>query len=566
MIGLDLDSSPTAVDVEDLLGDSHGENPEVGSEAAVVHVHPGPSAATVEQKPSWNAADAPRDLHEQALQIVGAPGKVNQAQWHAAVKLFMQAANGGCVEAMFRLADCYSKGHGIDQDAHIAAEWYEKAAERQHVGSQAMLAVCYELGRGVPQDESKASYWYMRAADGGSMLAQYNLGVAYQHGDLLESVNYELATKWYKRSATQGYTPAICALGVCYYNGWTDPSHSKSKPVDKKFIETAIGLFKKASTAGYPPAHFALGVCYLRGQVKIAGRHDEDTAKHEALHLLRKAAKKGHPLSQYLLGVCYEIGSGVKQDEKKAHHWFKHAASRGIGDAQYATAMQLEMGAVVETGADMAAAAKMLAAAAENQHGAAYLSLAVREQQRAGKYSDPVQTLTDYQLAADKGIASAMYAVAREEQITAALRQLGKEKDMRQLAAESKHGNQLHSLKSLKYDADMEHALGHLHRGTAVPSDAQQQRQLAMLQKAAANGEMAAALALGGDHSLAFLTLQLKEEQGKELSPSELVQKAAHHKTALKYHEEGAKHGVVPSMTVMLIVIISIIIISDRVV
>ena len=73
---------------------------------------------------------------------------------------------------------------------------------------------------------------------------------------------------------------------------------------------------------------------------QLAGYYDrgtygmpQDWAKANELYL--KAGELGCALAYFNLGVCYEKGRGVGIDEKKAKHYYEHAAMNGDIDARH---------------------------------------------------------------------------------------------------------------------------------------------------------------------------------------------------------------------------------------
>lgn len=89
----------------------------------------------------------------------GAPQ--HQAARQTAVAWFRQAAEGGSLEACFRMAEAYDRGWGVAPDAAESLRWLRRAAEAGHV------LACQELGRrcelglqGAARDPAEAAKWY----------------------------------------------------------------------------------------------------------------------------------------------------------------------------------------------------------------------------------------------------------------------------------------------------------------------------------------------------------------------------------------------------------------------
>ena len=64
---------------------------------------------------------------------------------------------------MYKLAECYKNGIGVDQSDESAFTWYLKAANCGNVDAMNCIGDCYMFGEGVSQDFDKASEWYEKA-------------------------------------------------------------------------------------------------------------------------------------------------------------------------------------------------------------------------------------------------------------------------------------------------------------------------------------------------------------------------------------------------------------------
>lgn len=65
----------------------------------------------------------------------------------------------------------------------------------------------------------------------------------------------------------------------------------------------------------------------------------------KALQLLQPLADQGNLFAQMTVGFIYSDGhNGVTKDEKKANQWYQKLAERGIADAQFALAVNYEIG------------------------------------------------------------------------------------------------------------------------------------------------------------------------------------------------------------------------------
>ncbi len=80
---------------------------------------------------------------------------------------YLQDAEAGNSDAQCKVAECYGKGIGIEQNEAEAAKWFRKAAEQGDGYAQDSLGMCYEYGIGVCRDFKTVIEWYeMSAAQG----------------------------------------------------------------------------------------------------------------------------------------------------------------------------------------------------------------------------------------------------------------------------------------------------------------------------------------------------------------------------------------------------------------
>ncbi|KAI9207742.1 uncharacterized protein BJ171DRAFT_254553 [Polychytrium aggregatum] len=263
-------------------------------------------------------------------------------------RLFEHSAEMGNVEAQYKLAMCYMKGHGIHRNFDEAFHWLTKAAQHNHVEAQATLGECFEDGLGTLPDLPRALYWYSTAALNGSALSMTNLARCYELG-LGTAPNAALSLEWYRKAALLGsrtaivkYAVALLAkrgldltqlqsldwfrksasvseaesryrIGLCYKDG-------KSIPRD---LHVAAEHFTMAALAGHADAHYELGLLYLRDFPPEG--HDPTLAVRH----LRIAAERGHSYAQEALAECLEAGLGLSPDLDQALAWYRLASDQG---------------------------------------------------------------------------------------------------------------------------------------------------------------------------------------------------------------------------------------------
>lgn len=74
-----------------------------------------------------------------------------------------------------RIGDAKGKKYYKKEKYEESVKWYLKAAQAGCVDSQYILANCYLRGEGVPKNEQEAIDWYRKAAVNGNAFAQLSL-------------------------------------------------------------------------------------------------------------------------------------------------------------------------------------------------------------------------------------------------------------------------------------------------------------------------------------------------------------------------------------------------------
>jgi hypothetical protein len=87
----------------------------------------------------------------------------DRADLQSALRIWMQAAEGGDVEAQTNVGEIYERGMGVEPNLEAAVLWYQKAADKNYSRAVFNLGTMYEQGRGVPQDSLKALNLYRQA-------------------------------------------------------------------------------------------------------------------------------------------------------------------------------------------------------------------------------------------------------------------------------------------------------------------------------------------------------------------------------------------------------------------
>ena len=87
----------------------------------------------------------------------------DRADLQSALRIWMQTAESGDVEAQTNVGEIYERGLGVAPNFESAALWYQKAADKGYARALFNLGTLYEQGLGVPKDGLKALNLYRQA-------------------------------------------------------------------------------------------------------------------------------------------------------------------------------------------------------------------------------------------------------------------------------------------------------------------------------------------------------------------------------------------------------------------
>jgi TPR repeat protein len=263
------------------------------------------------------------------------------------------------VDEEIGLAADYLAGHGVAQDAKLAAYWYTKAAQAGDPEAALQSGYLYDAGIGVEKNPVLAVHWYQLAVAGGLARAKVNLAVAYLWGSGVEQ-NQAEAIRLLNEAAGKGVGLAACYLGLIYQYGIGVPTdgatadwwygrgvklHDARAEYDLGSLEflgrnhahdliASANLLRASAAQGYVPAMHSLGLLLVRNP-KLARSTDE------AVRLLNGAADAGVWRSHVLLGVLARDGAGVPPDLNAAYLHFRIAALQGGDQARQLVAFDL---------------------------------------------------------------------------------------------------------------------------------------------------------------------------------------------------------------------------------
>lgn len=280
---------------------------------------------------------------------------------------YLNEANQGDSEAMLKVAGCYYKGKGTEQNLNQAFEWLIKSAEAGNIDSMWVLALSYSSGLGVEKNKDAAQKWFneiyeltMKNADLNDSADMLDIGFFYllKYGsDIDEQDSGENAFKWLKKSGESGNEDGKLWTGLCYFAGiGTDKNYEKafelfnevardyseseykdlvlcligycyaeSKGIPQDY-ERAFKYFLESANAGNPEAMANVGAYYWQGK---GVEQDYDQAFSWCL----KGAESGSATAMNTLGKIYYIGKGTQKNYEKAFEWFRKAADADNIDA-----------------------------------------------------------------------------------------------------------------------------------------------------------------------------------------------------------------------------------------
>jgi hypothetical protein len=169
---------------------------------------------------------------------------------------------------------------------------------------------------------------------------------------------------------------------------------------------------EKHAAKGNAEARVMLGTEYS----KVGSGHRQDLKR--AAQLFELAAAQGHAFAQFKLGLCYKTGIGVEIDSKTAARWLRRAADQGYPLAQYKLGTAFYYGKGVAQSHDEAVKWYRLAAAQGDKDALYYLGVCYGN--GLGAPRDLDKALRLFKRAAAKGHAGAASEVEKLEKWLAA--------------------------------------------------------------------------------------------------------------------------------------------------
>ena len=276
-----------------------------------------------------------------ALQAVGSPtvpallgkayyqGLGADTDYNRAVGYLQDAAANGVVSARYLLADAAYNGNGLRQDKDEASRSYIKfvaqadevdPADRDYAASMTYLADCFSKGRGVEKNFDLA----LSAAD-----------KAYAAAEKLTPYELMNLAAFYDSVRPNAVSAAFDAAA--------DAAASAGAPDGAPAVSAAVESARKVDAAKAADLYTraASGIKALAdaqaqiGRIYMDGLGVEQDAE-KAMDWNMRAAEQGNAQGQEQIGKMYYLGIGMTKSTEEASRWFERARDSG---SQWAAAM-----------------------------------------------------------------------------------------------------------------------------------------------------------------------------------------------------------------------------------
>ena len=183
-----------------------------------------------------------------------------------AIRLLVQAADGGDSRAAATLADLHERGLGTPRDADQAVRWRRLAAEKGNADSALRLGHAFARGDGVSRSDEEAKRWYRMAAERGHPQAQLELSKLLGGAQSTEAESRE-AAEWYGRAVAGGADvapsqPPVERFDIAAASGASGPT------------QTDLRIRRAQREAARQRSSLAFGYGHGFGPVPRAGWYD----------------------------------------------------------------------------------------------------------------------------------------------------------------------------------------------------------------------------------------------------------------------------------------------------
>ena len=274
-----------------------------------------------------NIGNAGQRLYETGMCLL--EGKDGKCDERLAVECLRKAANMGCADAQYQLAECWNEGisksdwPGACKDHNEAISLYRAAAEQGHPDAQ------FSYGDELDNVES-VRWWELaaknpRAGAACRAWAKYSLGECYAEGRCGVRKNIVKALELYEEATDENDRDVLCWVGDKFRDG---------EGVDED-AQKAFELYSKAAKEGSLEGQYWLGWCYDTG---FGVRENPEKARYYYLKVAGAVVWSNPPeicWAQYRIAEFYHFGLGVPPDAGKSYEWYKKSAEQDYPDAQY---------------------------------------------------------------------------------------------------------------------------------------------------------------------------------------------------------------------------------------
>jgi SEL1 protein len=282
--------------------------------------------------------DDPLDLNAEARQqarkdyLDGIMALYVDGNFTHALRMLKRSANHGEGRAMWLMGVFHAFGIGVAHSEAKAVLYHLFGALSGVPESHAALSYRYQHGFGVAPNCTKAVEHAKEAAD--AIAASNHDGLKIKIGHVRLSDHRHSSQTDAERDTMQinvfraerGVTTSMMRLGYSYTYGMDGAAPD---------YQQALFYFNEALKAGEAAAYGALGQLYAYGIASASPPIPRDLER--AIEYFTEGSKRRHPVSMNGLGALYALGvpGKMEQDFKKAAELFTAASSLGSAEAAY---------------------------------------------------------------------------------------------------------------------------------------------------------------------------------------------------------------------------------------
>jgi TPR repeat protein len=221
-------------------------------------------------------------------------------------------------------ADIEAADKAFADGAYLAARTaYVVEAEKGNAHAMFRIAEMYWKGLGMQKNNERALNWYNRAAEAGHMEAAYQTATMFMDGDVVLT-NYRKAASLFEIALDGGIYKAGLPLGRIY-------STNATGKVD---MPHAVEVLEKAVLDPSGGEHVR-EAAYFLSQIYIGDNHGLEKSEEISLKWREIAAENGHIAAMADVALRYYNGNGVQKDPEKAMRLMTVAAESGHAASQY---------------------------------------------------------------------------------------------------------------------------------------------------------------------------------------------------------------------------------------